>query len=99
MVLFTQPDEIDTMDLDDAETTPDENHQDNGASPPLNTQPSSLQTPLTDALVDLYEPPTCSHIDARDAAHLARAEDLGSQRHALWGIPGLSAPKSWKPYR
>ena len=36
------------MELAGEETTPDKNHQDNGASPPHGTQPSSPYSPLTD---------------------------------------------------
>ena len=40
MVLFSRIDELKIPELDNADTDPPENHQDNGATPPVNTQPS-----------------------------------------------------------
>ena len=59
-------------ELDDAETDPPENHQDNGATPPVNTQPSAPNSPLEDALVASDEPLPCPHVEANNAALLAQ---------------------------
>ena len=67
-VLFILIDELKIPELDDAETYPPENHQDNGAMPPVNTQPSSPHLPLKDALVDPSAPPPRPHVEARNAA-------------------------------
>ena len=40
-VLFTHTNNLKPTELADAESNPTEKHQDNGATPPLNTQPSS----------------------------------------------------------
>ena len=43
-VLFSRIDELKLLELDDANTDPPENHQDNGATPPFNTQPYPLHS-------------------------------------------------------
>ena len=53
--LFNQPDDLNPTEIAGIEITPDENHQENGASPSHITQPSSPHSPLTDASVAPYE--------------------------------------------
>ena len=76
MALFAQPSELDTTELSDTETTPAKNHQYNGTSPPLGTQPSSPHSPLIDALISTDEPPPHPRNEAVDTDHLACAEYL-----------------------
>ena len=76
MALFIQKKEFEYMVLVDAKTTPTKNYQDNGALPLLGTQPSSLHSPLTDALVSPDRPPPRPRVEDRDSVHLARAADL-----------------------
>ena len=45
-VIFFCIDELELPELDDAETNPPENHQDNDATPPVNNQPSPPNSPL-----------------------------------------------------
>ena len=45
-VLFSRIDKIELPELANSDTNPLENYQDNGAMPPVNTQPSLLQSPL-----------------------------------------------------
>ena len=44
-VFFSQTDELGITELADSDTDPPENHQNNGAMPPVNTQPSMLHLP------------------------------------------------------
>ena len=44
-VIFSRIDDLEIPELNDAETNPPENHQDNGAMPPVNTQPSLSHSP------------------------------------------------------
>ena len=41
-VIFSCINKLELLDIDNAETDPPENHQDNGAAPPVNTQTSPL---------------------------------------------------------
>ena len=43
--LFKHPNEVKPMNLANDETTPYENYQENGATPPLVTKPSSPKSP------------------------------------------------------
>ena len=70
MALFIQKKEFEYMVLVDAKTTPTKNYQDNGALPLLGTQPSSLHSPLTDALVTTEKPPPLPHIKGSGATRL-----------------------------
>ena len=45
-VLFSCIYELEIPELDNAETNPPENHQDNDTTPPFNTQPYPLHSPL-----------------------------------------------------
>ena len=47
-VLFSHTDELEIPELTNAETDPPENHQDNGNTPPNNTQPPPLHSPPED---------------------------------------------------
>ena len=51
MDLFTQLDKLNNKLITNDRTIPAENHQDNGASSPHDTQPSLLNSPLTDTSV------------------------------------------------
>ena len=51
MVLFSRIDDSELSELNNAETDPPENHQDNGATLPVNTHPSPPHSSLEDALV------------------------------------------------
>ena len=59
------------MDLTNNDTNPDENHQDNGATLPHVTQPSSPHSPLTYASVSLEPPPLLPQVDGGAVVHLA----------------------------
>ena len=50
-VIFSCIDKLEIIYLDDAKTDPPENHQDNGATLPVNTQTSPPHSPLEDASV------------------------------------------------
>ena len=63
-VNFSSLDELKIQELDNDETNQLENHQDNGTTPPVNTQTYPLHSPLEDALVDSAAPPPCQHIKA-----------------------------------
>ena len=64
------------MELTDTETYPTENHQYNGATPSLVTQPFLLHSPLIDTLVALDKPLSRPCIKTGDATILVRAGDL-----------------------
>ena len=49
-VIFYRIDKLKLPELDNAETDPPENHQENGATPPVKTQPYPPQSPLEDVL-------------------------------------------------
>ena len=68
---FTHPNKFNPLELTDAKTTPDENHKDNGATPPLITQTSFPHSPLIDALVATDEHPPHPCIEDSDAVCLA----------------------------
>ena len=75
MEIFTQPNEVDPMDITDDETTPAENYQDNGASTSHGIQPSLPHSPLKDALVTSEPPLLRPNIDFGNAARLASTDD------------------------
>ena len=66
-VFFSHTDEIKFPGLTDAETKPPQNLQDNGATPPVNTQPSPPHSPPEDTSVPSAETPPCPCVKARDA--------------------------------
>ena len=59
---------LEILELDDAETNPPVNQQDNGAMTLVNTQPSLPYSPLEDALVSPYSPLTRPRIEVIDFA-------------------------------
>ena len=71
-VLFFRIDELEIPELGDAETDPPENHQYNGVTPPVNTQPYTLHSHLEDALVAADAPPPRPHVKYGDAALQAK---------------------------
>ena len=73
--LFTQPNEIDPMEIFDDKTNPAENHQDNGNIPPHGTQPSSLHSPLIDTSAASELPLLCPRVNARDVSRLVIMAD------------------------
>ena len=75
-VLFSHTDKLKILELTDAETNQPKNHQDRGATPPVNTQPFLPHTPLEETLVASIEPPPHPHVEAGDAALQACDGDL-----------------------
>ena len=71
-MLFSCIDELEIPELDDAENDSPENHQDNGATPPVNTHPSMPHSPTEDAFVASYAPPSRPRVEAGNAAIQAR---------------------------
>ena len=71
-VILSCIEKLEISELDDAKTDPLESHQDNGATPPVNTQPSPLYSPLEDTLVASAAPPPRSLVEAGNAAIQAR---------------------------
>ena len=68
MVLFSQIDKFKPPELVDSKTVPPENHQDNGNTPRIFTQPSTPHSPLEYASVAPAVPPPHPHVEASDAA-------------------------------
>ena len=75
-VLFSRINELELPELDNSKTGPPENHQDNGATPPVNTQPSPPHSPLENALVASAATPPRPRVEAGNAALQAREGDL-----------------------
>ena len=73
MVIFTHTNKLKITELVNANTKPIKKNQDNGATPPLVTYPSSLHSPLTDASVSLAKPLPHPHVESGDAYILTRA--------------------------
>ena len=67
-VISSHTNEIEIMELADDETDPPENHQDNGAMLPVNTQPYLPHLPPEDTSVDSAEPLPRPCVESRDAA-------------------------------
>ena len=63
-VLFSHTNELEIPDLADAETDPPKNHQDNSATPPVNTQSSPPHSPPEDTLVSSSDPSPRPHVEA-----------------------------------
>ena len=74
--IFNQTNELNPTDTSNNKTTLAKNHQDNGAMPPLGTQPPSLHSLLAYTLVTTDKPLPCPCVESGYAAHLARKEDL-----------------------
>ena len=60
-------DHLEIPELDNAETNPPENHQDNGATPPVNTKPYPPHSPLEYSSVAPTAPPSCPRVKASNA--------------------------------
>ena len=67
-MIFSCIDEIETMELNNAETNLPENHQDNCAPPLAKTQPSLPHSPPADTLAASILPPPRPRVGAGDAA-------------------------------
>ena len=65
-VLFYHTDEIKNLEIPNANTDLPGNHQDNGAKPPANTQPSPPHAPPEDTSVASAKPTLHPRIDAGD---------------------------------
>ena len=90
-VLFSHINKLEISDLNDAKTDLPENHQDNGATPPVNTQPYPPHPPLEDASVASAAPPPRPHVEAGNASLQAREGDLSDVRllgadYMIYGI-------------
>ena len=75
-VFFSRMDGPKIIEFDDADNDLPENHQENGATPPVNTQPYSPQSPQEDTLVASAAPPPYSGVEAGNAALQARWGEL-----------------------
>ena len=74
--LFAHPYEINPTELANDGTTPDDNHQYNGALTSHVIQPSLPNSPLTDDLVAMDDPPPRPCVEVSDATCLANTENL-----------------------
>ena len=72
--------ELKVMEITNSETDLPENHQDNGATPPVNTQTSLLHTAPEDTSVAYATPPPFPHIEAGNNALKVREGDLPDVR-------------------
>ena len=100
LVLFSCIDEFKIPELDNAETNPLENHQDNGATPSVNTQPYPPHSPLKEAPVDSSAPLSRPCVEAGNAALQVQEGNILDVRppwhrmHSIWRLPGLGTLKS-----
>ena len=90
-MLFSRIDKLKIPELDDTNTDPPENHQDNGSTLPVNTQPSLPHSPLEDASVASAAPPPRQRVEVANAALQAREGDLLDVRligtnYMLYGV-------------
>ena len=90
-VLLYRIDELKLPEIDDAETNLSENHQENGATPPVNTEPSLPQSPMEDASVASAAPPPRPSVTAGNPALQAQEGDLPDVRllgayYMLYGV-------------
>ena len=67
-VIFSYTNKIEIPELANAETDPPENHQDNGYTPPVNTQPPRLQSLPEYTSFASAKPLPSPHTEAGDAA-------------------------------
>ena len=67
-VLFSRIDDIKIPELNNSKTNLPENYQDNGATPPVNNQPSLPHSPLEDTSVASAAPPPLPRVEDSDAA-------------------------------
>ena len=75
-VILSHTDEPEILELADDNTDPPENHQDNGATPPVNTQPSQPHSSPEDTLVASAETPPHPRVEAVDADLQAQEGDI-----------------------
>ena len=75
-MILSRIDDIELLELDNDETEPPENHQDNGATSPVNTQPSQPHSPLEYASVTSAAPLPHPHVEDGNASLQAREGDL-----------------------
>ena len=66
-VLFARTDELKISELYNDETNPPENHQYNGATPPVNAQTSPPHSPLKDTLLASTAPLPHQHVESDNA--------------------------------
>ena len=74
--IFTQPNEINPMEINNDGTTPAENYQDSFFSQPHVTKSSSLHSPLADASVNMYNPPPHPCVEGINSACLLITSNL-----------------------
>ena len=74
-MIFSRTDKLKITELANAETSPLENHQDNVATPLVNTQPSPTQSPLEETSVASSAPLSRPLIEAGDASLQAQEGD------------------------
>ena len=67
-VLFSRINKLEIPELDNAETDPPENHQDNGATLLVNTQSSPPHSPPKDISVASSAPPPRPRVEACNSA-------------------------------
>ena len=67
-VILSHTNDLKIKELTNTETDPPYNHQDNGSTPPVNTQPSPLHSLPEDALFISAKPPPHPRIEDRDAS-------------------------------
>ena len=67
-VISPRIDELEILELNDANTDPPENHQDNDATPTVNTQPSLPHSPMEGTSVSSATPPPHPCIEAGNAS-------------------------------
>ena len=79
-VLFSCIESLELPELEDSENDLLENHQDNGATPPVNTQPYPTYSPLEEALATPSAPPPHPRVEAGDTALQVRKGDLPDVR-------------------
>ena len=75
-VILSHTEELEITELADADNNPPINHQDNGATPPVNTQPYPPNSPPEDTLVAKNETPPRPHFKAGDADLQVHTGDL-----------------------
>ena len=82
-VLFSHTNELEIPYIADAKTDPPENHKDNGATPPVNTQPLPSHLPLEDTLVDFAENLRYAHALRPSTPHFNHKRDTSRMSASL----------------
>ena len=90
-VIFSCIDELEILELNYDETNPPENPQDNGATPPVNTQPSPPHSTLEDASMTSAVPPPRPRVEAGNTSLQVQEGDLPDLRllgtdYMLYGV-------------